>query len=221
MLNVSSATLDDVTAKARIRDAALARFPRDGFGATTMRAVADDAGVSPALVVHHFGSKDGLRDACDQHVLKVFRETKQAAMQQGNLGSPGFAGAAFQAAEPITRYLAWALSRNHEAAARFFDDFVQEALTATRMGVERGLLAESADLERRTVVQVAMQLGAMVLSPHVERNIGVGTAAAEDLQQLTPVFLELFSGLFTPAALEQVRAVYGGASRTDASRKDE
>lgn len=218
---MSSVTMDDVTAKARIRDAALARFPKDGFGATTMRAVAEDAGVSPALVVHHFGSKDGLRAACDAHVLQVFRETKQAAMEESNLSNPGFAAEAFQAAEPITRYLAWALSRNHGAAASFFDDFVQEALVANRMGIEAGLLVDSDDLERRTVVQVAMQLGAMVLSPHVERNIGVGTASIDDLQQLTPVFLELFSGLFTPAVLEQVRAVHTGASQPDAARKDE
>ncbi|MEX1037720.1 MAG: helix-turn-helix domain-containing protein, partial [Acidimicrobiia bacterium] len=49
----------DLTAEARIRDAALARFPRDGFEGTTMRAIAEDAGVSAALVVHHYGSKEG------------------------------------------------------------------------------------------------------------------------------------------------------------------
>lgn len=43
-----------------IRDAAARRFNREGFGATTVRAVATDAGVDPALVMHYFSSKQGL-----------------------------------------------------------------------------------------------------------------------------------------------------------------
>lgn len=43
-----------------ILDAARARFADDGFGATTIRQVARDAGVDPALVMQFFGSKNGL-----------------------------------------------------------------------------------------------------------------------------------------------------------------
>jgi AcrR family transcriptional regulator len=39
---------------------AQARFARDGYTATSMRAIARDAQVDAALVVHYFGSKDGL-----------------------------------------------------------------------------------------------------------------------------------------------------------------
>ena len=53
----------DKTARARIRDAAIRRFARDGVAATSLKAIAADAGVSPPLVVHHFGSKAGLREA--------------------------------------------------------------------------------------------------------------------------------------------------------------
>ena len=57
--------MDDLTARARIRDSAIVYFGRHGFQSATVRAIAADAGVSPALVIHHFGSKDGLREACD------------------------------------------------------------------------------------------------------------------------------------------------------------
>jgi AcrR family transcriptional regulator len=56
----------------RLRDAAIARFGRDGF-AVGLRAIAAHAGVTAALIVHHFGSKEGLRRACDEHVLAVVR----------------------------------------------------------------------------------------------------------------------------------------------------
>ncbi|MFF5209097.1 TetR/AcrR family transcriptional regulator [Streptosporangium sp. NPDC000396] len=61
----------DMTAQARIRNAAIAHFARDGFQKTNLRAVAADVGVSIDLIFHHFGSKDGLRTACDEHVLHV------------------------------------------------------------------------------------------------------------------------------------------------------
>jgi AcrR family transcriptional regulator len=43
-----------------ILDAARTLFARNGYTATTLRAVARDAGVDPALTLHHFGSKDAL-----------------------------------------------------------------------------------------------------------------------------------------------------------------
>jgi len=49
-----------------ILDAARAQFGERGFHATTIRGVAARAGVDPALVMHYFGSKDGLFGACVQ-----------------------------------------------------------------------------------------------------------------------------------------------------------
>ncbi len=63
---------DDRTARARIRDEALRLFAAKGAAAITIREVATAAGVSPALVIQHFGSKDGLREAADEHVIAVF-----------------------------------------------------------------------------------------------------------------------------------------------------
>lgn len=40
--------------------AARAAFAADGYGATSLRGIARDAGVDPALVIHFFGSKAGL-----------------------------------------------------------------------------------------------------------------------------------------------------------------
>ncbi|WP_340373739.1 TetR family transcriptional regulator [Streptomyces sp. SS7] len=47
-------------AKERILAAAKTAFLRHGYNATTMRAVASAAGVDPALISYHFGSKQGL-----------------------------------------------------------------------------------------------------------------------------------------------------------------
>jgi AcrR family transcriptional regulator len=46
--------------RGQILEAARKSFASKGFGGTTIRAVAADAGVDPALVHHYFGSKDDL-----------------------------------------------------------------------------------------------------------------------------------------------------------------
>jgi len=46
--------------RAAILAAARSSFAASGFGGTTIRAVASEAGVDPALVHHYFGSKDDL-----------------------------------------------------------------------------------------------------------------------------------------------------------------
>ncbi len=43
-----------------ILEAAQARFASDGYDRTTVRAIAADAGVDPAMVIRHFGSKSDL-----------------------------------------------------------------------------------------------------------------------------------------------------------------
>jgi AcrR family transcriptional regulator len=46
--------------RARILAAARDRFARDGYERTTIRGVAGDAGIDPAMVMRYFGSKEGL-----------------------------------------------------------------------------------------------------------------------------------------------------------------
>jgi AcrR family transcriptional regulator len=50
----------DARTKAAIAAAARRQFAAAGYEATTVRAVAAEAGVDPALVLYFFGSKDGL-----------------------------------------------------------------------------------------------------------------------------------------------------------------
>src|SRR5262245_9335039 len=49
-----------VESKQRILDAARTQFAEHGFGGATVRAVAAEAGVDPAMVFYFFGTKQGL-----------------------------------------------------------------------------------------------------------------------------------------------------------------
>lgn len=55
---------DAAATRALLLDAARRRFARGGYAATTVREIADDAGVNVALINRYFGSKEGLFEAC-------------------------------------------------------------------------------------------------------------------------------------------------------------
>jgi len=63
----------DLSTRTKIREAALGLFGTVGF-TVSVRVIANAAGCSPGLVIHHFGNKDGLREAVDQSVMGALLE---------------------------------------------------------------------------------------------------------------------------------------------------
>ncbi|MGE0008058.1 MAG: TetR family transcriptional regulator [Parvibaculaceae bacterium] len=57
--------------RARIIEAARERFRKEGYERTTIRKVARDAGIDPALVMRYFESKRGLFDAAMTVELRI------------------------------------------------------------------------------------------------------------------------------------------------------
>src|SRR6266545_3920627 len=82
---VGGPAFEDLTARARIRDAALRLFAERGVDGATIRDIAKAAGVSAGLVRHHFGSKEALRDACDSYALDRAMRIKEKEVKEGKL----------------------------------------------------------------------------------------------------------------------------------------
>lgn len=55
---------DAVGTRRALLEAARHRFAANGYAATTVRDIADDAGVNVALISRYFASKEGLFEAC-------------------------------------------------------------------------------------------------------------------------------------------------------------
>jgi AcrR family transcriptional regulator len=173
MRSVNAAKVPDLTGRARIRDAALALFGRLGYDGTGMRVIAAEAGVSPALVVHHFGSKEGLRKACDEYVSTVMRETKQQAMTEGPPPDPLQLLRTADDSQPLLRYLARMLVDGSPGVADLVDAMVADAVDYMEAGVESGYLKPSEHPYERAVLLCIWQLGAVALHEHVKRLMGV------------------------------------------------
>src|SRR6202451_1714214 len=104
MFNVLNVRSADMTTTARIRDAAIEQWGQHGFN-VGLRAIAEAAGVSAALVIHHFGSKDGLRKACDDYVAEEIRSSKSEAMNSSDPATWFAAMAEIEEYAPLMAYL--------------------------------------------------------------------------------------------------------------------
>ncbi|WP_024442967.1 MULTISPECIES: TetR family transcriptional regulator [unclassified Mycobacterium] len=138
----------DLTAPAKIRDAAIDQFGRHGFG-VSIRAIAEAAGVSAALVIHHFGSKVGLRKACDEFVAEEIRSGKSEAMRSADPGTWFAAMAEIESYAPMMAYLVRSMQSGGELADTLWRRMIDNAEGYLDEGVRAGTLKPSRDPKAR------------------------------------------------------------------------
>lgn len=141
-------SVDDLTAAARIRDAAIEQFGVHGFG-VGLRAIAETAGVSAALVIHHFGSKDGLRKACDDYVAEEIRSDKSEAMRSADPGTWFAQLAEIESYAPMMAYLVRSMQSGGELAKTLVRRMIDNAEGYLDEGVRAGTLKPSRDPHAR------------------------------------------------------------------------
>lgn len=162
----------DLTGRARLREAALELFAERGFEATSTRAVAAAAGLSPALVTRHFGSKQGLRAAVDEYVLGRIGEALGVLDAEGADGgalmaSLGEVSARLFGADPVLRgYLRQALLEDSEASAALFGRLLSGARgELDRLREASGKSTQGADGGRGDEEWAPFQMLCLILGP--------------------------------------------------------
>lgn len=141
-------SVDDLTTTARIRDAAIDQFGRHGFG-VGVRAIATAAGVSPGLVIHHFGSKDGLRKACDDHIAEVVRESKSESLRNADPAAWFAAVAEIEEFAPMMAYLVRSMQNGGDLATVLWRRMIDNAEQYMDDGVRAGTIKPSRDPKAR------------------------------------------------------------------------
>lgn len=171
-----------------IAAAAVRCFARDGFG-SSLRTVAADAGVSAALIVHHFGSKQGLIEACDEQVLRVADEKQRLMTVDGIAAAAAWVGAVMQDGS-VPGYISRALVEGGDAGKRLFTAFVDVT--------EKALLDLDLPEPRMTAaLLVTHSLGTMVLRDHIEAATGVAPYG-DGVAQLGIAATSLYQGALAP-----------------------
>ncbi|MEZ0366319.1 TetR family transcriptional regulator [Mycobacterium sp. pUA109] len=138
----------DLTTSARIRDAAIEQFGQHGFG-VGLRTIADAAGVSAALVIHHFGSKDGLLQACDDYIAEEIRQEKSAAIQSTDPATWFAQMAEIESYAPLMAYLVRSMQSGSPLAKTLWRRMLDNTAEYLDEGVRAGTVKPSRDPQAR------------------------------------------------------------------------
>jgi AcrR family transcriptional regulator len=194
---------NDLTTRARLRDAAIRRFASDGFD-SSVRDIAATAGVTAGLITHHFGSKQALREECDAEVLRRVRDIKGEAMSM----APSSAIALMATAEGFGDSFAYILRSVREGSSigkAFLEHMVEDAMVYIADGVEKGMLRQSRDPDGQALVLVTHALGGMLLQltllDETDFSDGAGMLARLAARTTVPT-LEIYAeGILTDSTL--------------------
>ena len=155
-------SVDDLTASARIRDAAIKLWGEQGYGAS-VRSIADAAGVSPGLVIHHYGSKDGLRQAVDEYLLEYIRSEKSRTITSNDPQVWLDALDEVEPFAPMVRYLLHSVQSGGEPGRAFLQRSVDDAEQYLEDGVRAGTIKPSRDPKARALWISLNGLGSLAI----------------------------------------------------------
>lgn len=146
----------------RIRAVAIKRFGRSGF-AVSLRQIAKDAGVSAGLIVHHFGSREGLEKACDELVADGVRERKEIAASNADAGTILSQLMAIDEVAPQAVYLLRRLQAGGHHAREIMDSLIDDSYDYIESGVANGTIRPSRDPWARAKYLALTSIGGLVL----------------------------------------------------------
>lgn len=200
MLNMRS----DFTAQALIRDAALRLFAEHGPDVVSLRQIAEHAEVSPALVLHHYGSKAGLREAVDAYAANAFgdlldlgnsEDLARNLLAEGDSGSIAEAFArSFPSDSPLPAYLRRLLLSGDPAGERLFRQWYEATLVLLRAMTDEGLAGPSNDPPVRAAFLLANDLALILLRHPIKNAVGFDPLASDGLTRWAQEASAVYSG---------------------------
>jgi AcrR family transcriptional regulator len=163
----------------RLIATALRMFAERGFDAVSVRDIAKASGVSIGLIRHHFGSKEGLREAVDQEFMRQFEEGIAQAAERWLENLEDY-GAWLDAATAggvrnwhVSRqYFRRALLEESDWGAALFQRFYELVKQWVEKTDARGAIAEDVDRQWLPYLIMFLELGGVLLDPHMRRIIG-------------------------------------------------
>jgi AcrR family transcriptional regulator len=204
---------EDLTARARIRDAAIALFAERGIGPATIRDIAQAAGVSSGLLRHHFGSKEGLRRACDEYAMAELTRIRTRIFEQGPVIDRSFLGAVQPDAMRLQRYLVRSTLDSPDATSAMFARMVEvgeDWLDSQKIPAR--------DRRAYAAVLVAMQMGMYLMADQLSAALGTDVTKPAGHLRMLGGAVEVFSH---PLITEQADAIHAALDKLLAETPEE
>jgi AcrR family transcriptional regulator len=211
-----------MTATARIREAAIQQFGQRGFN-VGLRAIAEAAGVSAALVIHHFGSKDGLLKACDDYIAEEIYNVKSESIRSTDPATWFAQVAAIESYAPMMAYLVRSMQSGGELAKKFWQRLLDNAEQYLEEGVRAGTIKPSRDPKARARFLGLTGGGALLLYIQMHDTPTDLAAVLRDYSQdmLLPAIEVYTQGLMTDSTMYDAFVAQQEATNSQARRSDD
>ena len=195
----------DLTAAAAIRIAAMELFAERGYAGVTVRQIAAAAGVSPALVIHHYRSKEKLREVLEERVA-TFVESMLAELA----GAPDEGGSASVAelfADRLERepamagYVRRLLVDGGPAGMALYGRLFEVTQDSLRAMEQAGIVRPAQDELDRSAFLLSNDLSLLLLRQPITQVTGIDPLARDGLARWAAAAFDIYAnGMFIPAA---------------------
>jgi AcrR family transcriptional regulator len=206
----------DLTPRARIREAALRLYAAHGTQATSIRMVAEEAGLSAGAVMHHFKSKDELAEAVQHAVVAKIRDVvsgvpldqppplvaraRRQAFDQLITDNPDIAG-----------YIRRVTVEGGAAGVALFSEAFDLVRSEMQALVEAKIARPLPDPEVGLVLYRAINLAHIVFGPLIEQSLGLSLADPAVLERFRDAAIDLLTHpVFTEVPADAPAARGGG-----------
>ncbi len=197
---------EDLTARAHIRNAALQLFAEHGHDAVSVRQVGAEAGVSAALVLHHFGSKAGLREAVDRYAAQRIDDVMGQSTDATTVLADGSAASiaelfsqVFPPDSPMPAYVRRLLLSGDPSGVVLFSKWFGASRRILDEMEAAGLATPSKDPDVRAAFLLAADVALLVLREPLTGALGFDPMSHDGLvrwaQEVSAISRE---GIFTP-----------------------
>lgn len=187
----------------QLLDIAVGMFADKGFNSTSLRAIAKQAGVSPALMIHHFGSKDELiKEAISKTIGRWVAEEKAVLLVDEQNQVESWQAIMSKGSTPLA-FFRQVLLAGGDYSRRLFDAAVEESVELLEMMSRAGRLKGVSDSETTALLLAISGLGSVLMMDHIERRLGGPISSTEVATKLMNANNEMLQGgVFEPSGAE-------------------
>lgn len=193
----------DLSTKTRIREAALSVIAEHGLSRTSVRAIGQRAGVSAALVLHHFGSKQGVYDEVATWALEVLAAATSGADTGGDpAGAHEQRLAAMDAlldrVPDLGGYLRQLMVEPSPEGLAWFGEAVRVTAADLARREAQGRARPSADVRAEATMLLVLSLAPVLLRPLLDVALDDDVAATAGRQRWRTAQTELLTSALYP-----------------------
>ncbi len=189
LLNVRSA----IDSTEHLIEVATKVFAREGFAGTSLRLIAVEAGVSAALLVHHFGSKQRLIERTIETTLGDWMREKDHLAELPLSEALGQWPKTAQDGHQKLAFFKQVMLSGGKPAQLLLERMHVEAKERLNVMAKSGVMRDLADIDTAALLLAVYGMAPLILSDSIKKILGGDITDPEISEKLARSSLELFA----------------------------